>query len=270
MRTTIRATESMVSSRNGVTSLGDALASCRAQALIAARRLVGRQDAEDVVQEATTRVLRAASGGAEIKHPGAYLRAAVQRAAADHLTTRARLPAAALTDLADNSNPHRIAETHALLEEIARLPAAQRTALVGTVLGNHDQTQLASALGTTPAGVRQLVRRARIRLRDTVGAWIPWLVGRAHDLTSMSTFAATSAGQSSLAGLAVAAVIAPPLIQQPPRPAPPHPMNTHLQFEAPIAPRLGTRPTTPAVPSPRLPATRLPTRVAQPQPPRPP
>jgi RNA polymerase sigma factor (sigma-70 family) len=201
MRTTIRATESMVSSRNGVTSLGDTLASCRAQALIAARRLVGRQDAEDVVQEATTRVLRAASRGAEIKQPGAYLRAAVQRAAADHLTARARLSAAALTDLADNSNPHRIAETHALLEEIARLPAAQRTALVGTVLGNHDQTQLASALGTTPAGVRQLVRRARIRLRDTVGAcWIPWLVGRAHDLTSM--FAATSAGQSSLAGLA--------------------------------------------------------------------
>jgi hypothetical protein len=136
---------------------------------------------------------------------------------------------------------------------------------VGTVLGNHDQTQLASALGTTPAGVRQLVRRARIRLRDTVGAWIPWLVVRAHDLTSM--FAATSAGQSSLAGLAIAAVIAPPLIQPPPRPTPPHPINTHLQVKTPIAPRLGTRPTTPAIPSPRLPATRLPTRVAQPQPP---
>jgi RNA polymerase sigma factor (sigma-70 family) len=210
--------DSAIAANQRLPSLGDALVASRGQALATARRLVGHQDAEDVVQEATTRVLHAAARGAQVEQPGAYLRVAVRRAAVDHLhECRGQLPAGELPQLRDRSDVHDVVEAHEVLEAIGGLPANQRTALLNTVLGDHDQALLATRLGTTPAGVRQLVHRARLRLRTAVGAWIPWLGGRCHELV----LATDGAGHGTAVALAVAAVISPPVIVPPSRPVPP-------------------------------------------------
>jgi RNA polymerase sigma factor (sigma-70 family) len=239
-------------------SLGDALVASRSKALATARTLVGHQDAEDVVQEAIIRVLRAASRGTQVEKPGAYLRAAVRRAAVDHLQERdGERAAAGFPQPQDCSDVHDVAEAHTVLEAIGGLPANQRRALLSTVLGDHDQAQLATWLGTTPAGVRQLVRRARVRLRSAIGAWMPWLGGRCHELV----FAADSAGHSGAVALAAVVVISPPVIVPPARPAPPpRPVVRILPARSPgalPAPAQLTIPP-PVVVAPRPPHLRLP------------
>jgi RNA polymerase sigma factor (sigma-70 family) len=215
--------------RDSVAVLGDRLVAHRNDALRAARALVGRQDAEDVVQEATARVLGAAARGAVIEQPAAYLRAAVRRTAIDHLTAR-RLERSATSSrettperLPGGLDPHQAVEIRAVFDAIGELPAKQRHALLGTVLTDRDQTDLATILQTTPAGVRQLVRRARVGLRKTLGGWIPWLTGRGHELITAIATGGTPHGEAI--ALATAAAIAwplptPPAIKTPPPPRP--------------------------------------------------
>ncbi len=60
------------------------------------------------------------------------------------------------------------------LAELGRLPKRQRQALVGTALDGRPRAELASSMGLSEGAVRQLVHRARARLRTVVTAVTPW------------------------------------------------------------------------------------------------
>jgi RNA polymerase sigma factor (sigma-70 family) len=167
-----------------IVALGQRLISHRRQALHTARSLVGGQDAEDVLQEAIARVLGAAARGAVIEDPGAYLRTTVRHVASDHIAAR---QAESVTGMfpergSGHADPQAALELRELFAAIDELPERQRVALLTTALTARDQHHLAELLNTTSAGVRQLVRRARQRLHDTLGAWIPWLATRPKDV----------------------------------------------------------------------------------------
>ena len=220
--------------------LAHRLSECRADALIVARSLVSGQDAEDVVQEATLRALRAASRGTIVEEPRGYLCAIVRQVAFDHLRTAGH--ESAVADVADHPSPHadpqRALELRELFAAIDELPHAQRRALLGTALTTQDQRTLARLLNTTPAGLRQLVRRARHRLRDTVGALTPWLSGRLSEL--VAAMGSGGAGRSGVAAVVVAALVAP---IAPSPPGPPAPRLSGIASPARAAP--------PAPPPPR-------------------
>ena len=221
------------------------LVEARADALIVARSIVSGDDAEDVVQEATLRVLGAASRGTVVEDPRAYLRAVVRQVAFDCL--RAGGSESSVADLSDHPSPHANPQSAVELREvfaaIDALPDNQREALLGTALTPHDQRTLARLLHTTPAGLRQLVLRARRRLLDTVGALIPWLTGHAGELVA----AAGPGGpvRSGAVAIAVAAIVAP---AAPSRPVPPAPrvdaLSSPPRFAAPPRP-LPPRPAAP-------------------------
>jgi len=197
------------------------LATERADALALARRIVGRQDAEDVVQEAITRVLAASGRGAEIDQPRAYLHAAVRNVAADKLRDgqREALPGELPERPGQLADPVAAAELAELISALRELPPRQRGALLATVLTAEDHRHLAPLLGTTPAGVRQLVRRARQRLRDAAGAWIPWGSARLSDL--FSTIGSDPVTHGAAALVVGAALILAPRVPHPPAPRPP-------------------------------------------------
>jgi RNA polymerase sigma factor (sigma-70 family) len=254
------------------TSLARLLADCRADAVTTACALVDRQDAEDVVQEATLRVLGAVARGAVVEEPRAYLRAVVRHVAADHL--RATRGHASLGNVSEHASPHanpqQAIELREVLEAIEELPPGQRRALLGTVLTTHDQRRLAHVLQTTPAGVRQLVRRARQRLHNRLGAWIPWLSTRVVEL--MGSFAPGSGMRSGAVAVAVAAVIAPSVPSPPTPPTPasaPNPLPV-VQPSAPVGASSSHRTTTIAPLSAATRAARSVERVTPPTaPPRP-
>jgi RNA polymerase sigma factor (sigma-70 family) len=60
-----------------------------------------------------------------------------------------------------------------LVARVQALPEAQRKALVQRELEGRSHQEIATAIGTTPGGVRALIFRARTTLRDGVGVLIP-------------------------------------------------------------------------------------------------
>jgi RNA polymerase sigma factor (sigma-70 family) len=220
------------------------LADCRAEAVAIARRLVGSQDAEDVVQEAIVRVLRVVERGGVIDDPRAYLRVTVRHVASDRLRVvrRESLPGELPERESRRADPQAAVELRELLDAIEGLPVRQRSALLATALSTHDQTKLAQLLETSPAGVRQLVRRARQRLRITVGGGIPWLFGRAKVLITAAS--ASGAAHGTAAIIVVVAVVAPP--NPPPAPHPPTLVVPSLRPSAVSPPRV--RPPVPPQP----------------------
>ena len=172
-----------------------------------------------MVQEAIVRVLCTAARGGVVEDPRAYLRTTVRHVASDYLRTARRelLPDELPERGSHYADPQSAVELRELLAAIEDLPERQRVALLATVVSTSDQHHLAESLQTTSTAVRQLVRRARQRLRDTVGAWVPWLAGRAKGL-----IAAAGAGGAAH-GAATMAVVAAVVIPAPTPPRPPHP-----------------------------------------------
>ena len=64
------------------------------------------------------------------------------------------------------------------LSEIARLPARQRQAMIGTALDGRPRAEIARSMGLSEGAVRQLVHRARSTLRSGVTALTPWPLAR--------------------------------------------------------------------------------------------
>lgn len=130
-------------------------------------------DAEDVVQEAFTRLARTDVAG--IDDPEGWLVVVTSRLCLDRLRTRRRRPAGAL-DLADDPfDPHALDPSsqvtlvdnitlamHALLE---RLSPAERTSFVLHDVFQYSFEEVATVVGRSPASCRQLASRARRTLQ---------------------------------------------------------------------------------------------------------
>jgi len=153
----------------------------RPRLLALAYRLLGsRADAEDVVQDAWLRWADIDTGA--IADPGAWLVTATTRLGLDRLRTakRQRLqyigpwlpePLQITVDAPTAPDP---AQAHAVAEEVSlaflslleQLGPEERAAFLLKEAFDHDYAQIATLLGHSEANCRQLVHRARKRLRD--------------------------------------------------------------------------------------------------------
>lgn len=143
---------------------------------IAYRMLSSVSDAEDVVQEAYVRYRRALDDGVAIESLKAYLSAVVTRLSIDQLrSARARresydglwLPEPVLTDDADMAADVADAESLsiAFLLLLERLSPIERAAFLLHDVFDYGYDDVAMIVGKTETNCRQIVARARRRIR---------------------------------------------------------------------------------------------------------
>ena len=158
--------------------MGEPFADLYAEHLLAARRvaraLAGDGAAEDIAQEAFTRVLaRQRAGGGPDGAFRPYLLAAVRNLARDHLAERRRIDPQPLDPRAvrvpgAGELVTAAEETAMTRRAYESLPARWRAVLWQTEVEGHTPAELAPAAGMTPNGVAQLAARARVGL---AAAW---------------------------------------------------------------------------------------------------
>jgi RNA polymerase sigma factor (sigma-70 family) len=168
-----------------------------------AARIVPPHRAEDVVQESLSRAMIAlVEDEREIKLKP-WLYAIVRNRALNDL--RDERPHEPIPDDFDGVRlPQEVAERReevaSLVAAIGALPDGQRDAIVQRELEGRSHEEIAARLGSTPGAVRGLIFRARLTLRDAIGALVPlplvrWLLGEASGVE-----AATGAGGAAAAG----------------------------------------------------------------------
>jgi RNA polymerase sigma factor (sigma-70 family) len=180
----------------------------RAELQALARRLDSDGRSEDVVQQAFLSAFIALRSGSEVRHLRGWLYQIVRNAA-----VRPQAPPSIPLERATASAPalEDVVQQRALamsaLSEIARLPARQRQAMIGTALDGRPRAEIARSMGLSEGAVRQLVHRARSTLRSGVTAVTPWPLARwvaalGPDAPGPAELAA-GAGAASSGGLAL-------------------------------------------------------------------
>jgi RNA polymerase sigma factor (sigma-70 family) len=182
-----------------------------------ARRLSTDGKAEDIVQQAFLSAFAALRSGAEVQHLRGWPYRIVRNTAA-----RSRAPlcmpldgAAVSSESVEDVVQQRVLAMDALAE-LARLPTRQREAMVGTALDGWGRAEVASSMGVSEGAVRQLVHRARARLRTVVTAVTPWPLamwlatarpgsgGTADAVVGIGAGAASSGGAALKLGIVLA------------------------------------------------------------------
>jgi RNA polymerase sigma factor (sigma-70 family) len=156
----------------------------------------GTADAEDVVQDAMVRALRALRAGSRPEAVGPWLHRIARNCALDLSASRRRHP---VVELADHAHPpvedagavvERRMGVRGLVTDVGRLPATQRSALVLRELEGRSYSDIADELDVTVPAVKSLLVRARQglkRARDDrrVAALLPFpLLSRAAERIS--------------------------------------------------------------------------------------
>lgn len=171
--------------------------------------------AEDVVQQALLNALVALRDGTEVTHLRGWLYAIVRRGLA-RAAVQAPIAdgdlAAAHTEPLEDVVLRR-ARARDTLAAVRGLPERQREALLATVFGGYSRSDLARDLGQSEGVVRQLVHRARVNLRGTVGAIVPypvlrWVLASQADVPAAglaaSAAVASSGGMAAKLGIVLA------------------------------------------------------------------
>jgi RNA polymerase sigma factor (sigma-70 family) len=173
-----------------------------------ARRLSFDGRGEDAVQQAFLNAFAALQRGGEIRHLRGWLHQILR-----HEIARARVPIDAPLDAAVaygetlEDTVQRRATARATLAELSALPDRQRDALLGTAVLGFPRAHVARTMGLSEGAVRQLVHRARLRLREAATAIIPFplvkLFGAARSGADAAPDAALSAGTAASGGLVI-------------------------------------------------------------------
>jgi RNA polymerase sigma factor (sigma-70 family) len=141
-------------------------------------------DADDVVQDALVRAVRALRNGSRPDALGPWLHRIARNCALDLHQSRKRHP---VVELADHAHPpaedaqsavERSLGMRTIVADVGRLPETQRSALVLRELEGRSYVDIADQLDTTVPAVKSLLVRARQglkRARDDrrVAAWMP-------------------------------------------------------------------------------------------------
>ncbi len=150
----------------------------------------GTADAEDVVQDAMVRAVRALRNGSRPEAVGGWLHRITRNCALDLTASRRRHP---VVELVDHAHPptedaqaavERSLGVRGLVADVSQLPVTQRSALVLRELEGRSYADIADQLDTTVPAVKSLLVRARQglkRARDErrAAAWLPLpLLGR--------------------------------------------------------------------------------------------
>ena len=229
----------------------------------------GTADAEDVVQEAMVRAVRALRNGSRPEAPGAWLHRITRNCALDLTAARRRHP---VVELADHAHPaaedaqatvERRMGVRGLVADVGALPDTQRSALVLRELEGRSYADIADELDVTVPAVKSLLVRARQglkRARDDrrVAGWLPFpLLGRLLERAT-SAWEPVAAGATPKVACAAAVVAGslpmiagPATTPAPPTraPAPPPGQTAQVRGAAAPAPRQTGGPGTPAKPS---------------------
>jgi RNA polymerase sigma factor (sigma-70 family) len=178
-----------------------------------ARRLSSDGRAEDAVQQAFLNAFAALQGGSEVRHLRGWLHQILR-----HEITRARMPidvpleaTVACGETLEDTVTRR-ATAHAALAELSALPDRQRDALLGTAVLGFPRAQVARTMGLSEGAVRQLVHRARLRMRQAATAIIAFplvkLFGAARSGVDANPDAAVGAGTAASASAAASGGLA--------------------------------------------------------------
>ncbi len=171
-----------------------------------ARRLRSDGRGEDAVQQAFLHAFSALQRGGEVRHLRGWLHQILR-----HEVTRARVPvdvpleaATAYSEPLEDTVQRR-ATVHATLAQLSALPDRQRDALLGTAVLGFSRAHVARTMGLSEGAVRQLVHRARLRLRQAATALIPFplvrLFGAARSGVDAAPDAALGASTAASGGL---------------------------------------------------------------------
>ena len=142
-----------------------------------AMRFLGEARAEEVVQTAFLSAWSALTSGTEVRDLRPWLYRIVHNGALNAMQ-RAESTDTELIEAADGTmGPDAIFEQSEAVREalgmIAELPERQRAALLAVAVDGRAHSEVALDLGVSDAGVRQLVRRARVQLRAAATALTP-------------------------------------------------------------------------------------------------
>jgi RNA polymerase sigma factor (sigma-70 family) len=217
----------------------------------------GQADAEDVVQDAMVRAVRALRNGSRPEAPGPWLHRITRNCALDLTAARRRHP---VVELADHAHPptedagaavERRMGVRGLVADVGRLPDTQRSALVLRELEGRSYADIADELDVTVPAVKSLLVRARQglkRARDDrrVAAWLPFpLLGRVAEriATLWEPVAASATPKVACAAVVVAGSL--PMVSG--------------KTEAPPVPQSDPSPAVASIAAAKPPATKLPT-----------
>jgi RNA polymerase sigma factor (sigma-70 family) len=173
-----------------------------------ARRLTSDGRGEDAVQQAFLNAFTALQAAREVQHLRGWLHQILRNE-----VTRARVPidvpleaATAYGETLEDTVQRR-ATARATLAQLSALPDRQRDALLGTAVFGFPRAQVAHTMGLSEGAVRQLVHRARRRLRQAATALIPFPLvryfGAARSSVDAAPDAALSAGAAASGGLVI-------------------------------------------------------------------
>ena len=142
-----------------------------------AQRFLGDARAEEVVQAAFLSAWSALTTGTEVRDLRPWLYRIVHNGALNAMN-RSESGDLELIEATDGAlSPHAILEQNeevrSALNVIAELPERQRAALLAVAVDGRAHADVAADLGVSDAGVRQLVRRARVQLRTAATALTP-------------------------------------------------------------------------------------------------
>jgi RNA polymerase sigma factor (sigma-70 family) len=191
----------------------------RGSLLALARRLGDASRAEDAVQQGLMQAWSALRGGVEVRDTRPWLHQIVRHATYAP-AMRARPEEELPETLAGSPEPHAAVERRMHLRSVTAaiqgLPDNQRNALLQTAIEGRSNREVADDLGVSESAVRQLVHRARARVRQAAAAIAPlpgfsW-IARRHTGASMPDVPADAALPAAAAatggGIIVKAAVA--------------------------------------------------------------
>jgi len=166
-----------------------------------AARMTGPCRAEDLVQHAFTRLYLFLCEDERDLVLGPWLYRVTRNAAINAARERSH------EQISENYDgvpqPPQVAEQRAHLRLVmgglADLPERQRVAMIRRELEGRSYDEVAAELGVSGVGARQLVSRARIRLRDAVGLLIPLPLLRLGDVSAAGGAGAAAGGAGAAA-----------------------------------------------------------------------
>lgn len=153
----------------------------RPELLRYARRRLRSEDAEDAVQQSLLQAWDAISSGTEVRRVRGWLYQILRHTIAS-VHEQPRVEIAPAADLPDPRETAAVAEDQlrikGAIDALAKLPPAQRFALLQTELEARSRKDIAASLEISESAVRGLVFRARSTLRQLATALTPPLLLR--------------------------------------------------------------------------------------------
>ncbi len=204
----------------------------RPRLLALAGRIVRDGRAEDAVQVALLNLHRTLQAGDVPANVEAWLTVVTRRTALDQLRRTAATDPLSQAETAVAKSAEAVAESRGelrqVLSDVAALPADERDALLLRTVDGAGHREIAAQLSVTPGQARQLIHRARRRLRDAAAILLPaWMAFRVQEaraaagrVTDWATAGATAGPARAIAAVvavgAVGVVGSPGTLQSPP------------------------------------------------------